>query len=401
MKKHYRYCALIAASLIMLAGAVSGCIGVSQEVPDELAPPPTPLDDTDDADGLSASYPPVIDSFIASPETVSPGGSATLSWHVSGATTVAIHPVIESTSSGGVERGVEQVSPTITTIYTLTAANEAGSSTKSVTVTVGTSEDTLIGRDPVSGRNQEIDFTWEQFCLASQYQVQIAKNPGFTLIVFDSGAFAPASATSPAVYYPAGGAIASPAQAGSAIASGPTLEAGHTYYWRVRVRQAATGQMILSPWSEVKSFTIESGLPASTPYYGAQLLQPSNGGIGCPVSPVSFSWSPSKGTTRYKFMLANDPGFRDMVADAEVPTTAYQHEGTLAYSTSYFWRVMALEPAPGDWSAVYSFQTVAAPAPEPAPAPPAATPLWAWVTIAVGGVLVIAILVLTFMVRRV
>jgi len=303
MKKHHRYCALIAASLIMLAGSVSGCIGVSQEVPAELAPPPVSLDDTADTDGGSASYPPVIDSFIASPETIGPGKSATLSWEVSGATTVTIHPAIESTSSGGVERGVEQVSPTVTTTYTLTAANEAGSSTRYVTVTVGTSEDTLIGYDPVSGSNQEVDFTWEQFCLASQYQVQIAKDPGFTLIVFDSGAFAPASATSPAAYYPAGGAIASPAQA-SAIASGPTLEAGHTYYWRVRVRQAATGQTILSPWSEVKSFTIESGLPATTPYYGLQLLHPDNGCIGCPVSPVSFSWSPSKGTTRYEFILA-------------------------------------------------------------------------------------------------
>jgi len=400
MKKHHRYCALIAVLLVVLTGAVSGCVGGSQEVPAELAPSPASLDDTDDTDGLSASYPPVIDSFIASPETIGPGKSATLSWEVSGATTVTIHPAIESTSSGGVERGVEQVSPTVTTTYTLTAANEAGSNTKFVTVTVGTSEDTVIGCDPVSGRNQEVDFTWEQFCLASQYQVQIAKDPGFTLIVFDSGAFAPASATSPAAYYPAGGAIASPAQA-SAIASGPTLQAGHTYYWRVRVRQAATGQMILSPWSDVKSFTVESGLPASTPYYGAQLLHPDNGCIGCPVSPLAFSWSPSKGTTRYEFILANDAGFSDIVADAEVTTTAYQHEGTLAYSTSYFWRVMALEPAPGDWSAVYTFQTVAAPAAEPAPAPPPATPLWAWITIAVGGVLVIAVLVLTLTVRRV
>ena len=37
-------------------------------------------------------------------------------------------------------------------------------------------EETAIGCDPVSGRNQEVDFRWEQLSLADQYEIQIAKN---------------------------------------------------------------------------------------------------------------------------------------------------------------------------------------------------------------------------------
>ena len=400
VNKYGWFCILVAVSLAVLTGSAAVCAPVPQEAPEELTPPATSLDNMDETDSLPAFRPPVINSFAASPETIDPGESATLSWDVSGATTVTISPAIDGAGSSSVERGIEQVWPTITTIYRLTATNEAGSSVSSTTIVVASADEAVVGYDPVSGGNQGIDLTWEQLCLSSQYQVQIAKNPEFTLIVFDSGAFAPSSATSPALPFPAGGAIASPAGAPSAIASPSTLEAGQTYYWRARVRQAATGQTILSPWSNVRSFTVKSGLPATTPYYGVQLLHPSNACIGCPVSPVCFTWSPSKETTKYRFVLAKDATFTDILADAEVNATAYEYEGTLDYSTSYFWRVMSVAPAPSDWSATFSFQTEAAPEAPPAPPPAPETPLWAWVVIAIGGILVIATIVLAFMARR-
>jgi hypothetical protein len=99
----------------------------------------------------------------------------------------------------------------------------------------------------------------------------------------------------------------------------------------------------------------------TTPYYGVQLLSPNNGGMGIPVKPVSFSWSPFKETTKYKFVLAKDAAMTQIVKEADVTTTAYECDGTLDYSTNYFWRVMAIEPAPSDWSAVFSFLTEAAP----------------------------------------
>lgn len=273
----------------------------------------------------------------------------------------------------------------------------AKDTTSSGTAAATPSDETIIGSDPVSGRNQEIDLSWEEFCLSSEYQVQIAKDPGFTIIVVDTGAFAPASAESPAVYYPAGGRARSP----SALTPWANLEAGHTYYWRARVRQAATGQWMRSPWSEVKSFTIGSGFPVSTPSYGLQAVYPNNGGNSCPVKPASFTWSPFNDTIKYRFVLAEDTAMTQVVKEAEVTTTAYEYDGQLEYGQSYFWRVMALEPAPSDWSSTFSFQTEAAP---PTPSDQVAlqpeTPLWAWVVIAIGLALLIAIIALIFRARR-
>ena len=251
----------------------------------------------------------------------------------------------------------------------------------------------------MSGQSQEVDLSWEQFCLSSEYQVQIAKDPGFTIIVLDTGAFAPADSMSPSAYYPAGGRASSP----SALTRWAGLESGHTYYWRVRVRQAATGQHMLSPWSEVESFTVKSGLPANNPSYGVQLTYPNNSCNNYPVKPVSFTWSPIEDTTKYRFVLANDAAMTQVVKEADVTTTAYEYDGQLEYGQSYFWRVMALEPAPSDWSATFRFQTEATPPSPPPPPQPATqpeTPLWAWVVIAIGLALLIAIIVLIFRARR-
>jgi hypothetical protein len=188
---------------------------------------------------------------------------------------------------------------------------------------------------------------------------------------------------------------------GSAIAFYGNLECGHTYFWRVKVRRCATTQMIRSPWSEIRSFTVKAGLPVTTPYYGPQLLAPNNGCLGCPVQPVSFSWSPFKETTKYKFVLASDAAMTQIVKEAEVTTTAFEYDGALDYSTNYFWRIMSLEPAPSDWSATFSFQTEAKPAVAEGPAPTPPTPLWVWVVIAIGAILVIVTLVLIFKTRRV
>jgi len=264
----------------------------------------------------------------------------------------------------------------------------------------------LIGCDVVSGRAQEVDLRWEQLCVANAYDIEIGKDANFTIKVIDwcgftacTGFFAPEVTLAPAAYIPAGG-LATYGTA-SEIATSGNLECGHTYYWKVEVRQCATGQVIRSPWSEVRSFTVKAGLPVQADYYGLKLLAPDNGCIACPVSPASFSWSPFKGTTSYKFILAKDAALTDVLAEAETATTAYEYDGTLDYSTNYFWRVMCVEPAPSDWSATFSFQTEAAPA-APAEAPEApATPVWVWVIIAMGAILVIVTLVLIFKTRRV
>ena len=74
---------------------------------------------------------PTITSFTASPAVIKAGGSAKLSWRVTGATALSIDHgvgVVEGTSC--------QVTPTRTLLYILTATNASGSTTEQTTVTV-------------------------------------------------------------------------------------------------------------------------------------------------------------------------------------------------------------------------------------------------------------------------
>jgi hypothetical protein len=75
---------------------------------------------------------PVITVFTASPALISRGGSATLSWQVTGAVTVKLYPDIGTVRS----TGTMSVSPTSTRTYTLEATNDSGTVTATVTVTV-------------------------------------------------------------------------------------------------------------------------------------------------------------------------------------------------------------------------------------------------------------------------
>jgi hypothetical protein len=83
--------------------------------------------------GAAAAGNPQIARFEASPLTIAPGGSSTLSWATNGATTVSISPGIGNVPING----STTVSPTTTTTYTLTASSSDGKSvTAPVTVTV-------------------------------------------------------------------------------------------------------------------------------------------------------------------------------------------------------------------------------------------------------------------------
>jgi streptogramin lyase len=73
---------------------------------------------------------PSISSFAATPASITQGSGATLSWSVSGATSLSISGI------GEVNGTSIQVSPTQTTNYTLTASNGQRSATAQTTVTV-------------------------------------------------------------------------------------------------------------------------------------------------------------------------------------------------------------------------------------------------------------------------
>lgn len=75
---------------------------------------------------------PTINLFTATPSTINVGLSSTLSWDVSGATSVSIDQGIGAVGSSG----NRQVAPSQTTSYTLTATNSSGSVTASTIITV-------------------------------------------------------------------------------------------------------------------------------------------------------------------------------------------------------------------------------------------------------------------------
>jgi len=103
------------------AGTVSKSVVVNVSVVSPPPPPPPP------------GTPPVIVAFSATPPEITVGGSATLMWNVTGATSISIDQGIGNVDAAG----TSLVSPVTTTVYTLTATNDAGSTFKSLTVTVG------------------------------------------------------------------------------------------------------------------------------------------------------------------------------------------------------------------------------------------------------------------------
>jgi len=261
----------------------------------------------------------------------------------------------------------------------------------------------LVGADPVTGRNQQIDLSWEQLCLSTVYELQVAKDAAFTLRID------PAISNSSNIEAVTGSIRATMDEVnmtrpGMWLSPAALPEAGAAYFWRVRSYKSATGQIAVSPWSEARSFSVKPGFIVNTPYYGVQLLAPDNGCISCRVRPASFSWSPWKEATRYEFVLSKDSEFKQILKQASTSATGYEYDGTLDYDTNYFWRVRAVEvngqPIPSDWSAAFSFRTESA---QDFPAPPpgdAEIPLWVWGVIGLGTLLVIVTLILILRTRR-
>jgi hypothetical protein len=118
MMKYKWYLTLIAISLAALIGSTAGCITIVRQGPASIPEEP--------------AAPPTINSFTASPASISSGQRTTLSWDVSGATAITIQPEIGTVGASG----SLLLSPPAGITYTLTATNQAGGATGSVTVTV-------------------------------------------------------------------------------------------------------------------------------------------------------------------------------------------------------------------------------------------------------------------------
>jgi hypothetical protein len=247
-----------------------------------------------------------------------------------------------------------------------------------------------------------VSLNWGRVANATTHTVQVAYDSAFKQTVLNTG-----------FNFPTLNAIIGQGN------NGVTLIAGKTYYARVRASVPFN-----SPWSETVTFTVQP-MAAAVPTIGS----PENGATIKSQSPA-FSWSPVTGTSTYEFQLSTTPTFGTTVLTDQTNST-----GTLVPVTiklekgkQYFWRVRAIEPIQGEWSAVGNFivaedeptaeppvtvtnappvTVTIPPAPAPTtitipPAPPAdeIAPTYIWAIIIIGAILVIAVIVLIVRTRR-
>lgn len=197
------------------------------------------------------------------------------------------------------------------------------------------------------------------------------------------------------------------------LAVGP-VSVERPVYWMAR----ATGP-IRGPWSEIRSIIPQ---PIAAPNAPAALNVAIDDNGRASILPV-LSWSAFHSATGYQIQIAEggtEIAFDTPTIDETLGvTTSYVVSTALAYDTAYAFRVRALvSGGTTDWSASIGFRTEKAPvevwtdpatgltyptreALEAAIAARApTTPMYIWIVIAVGAILVIAVIWLIFTTRR-
>ncbi len=191
----------------------------------------------------------------------------------------------------------------------------------------------------ISGLANDIAFSWKRPSKATEYELEIALDSDFFIIVTTV-----TIATDEPVIF----AIVGPYQTGDARVD---FMAGKTYYWRVR-----TTQPLYSLYSGVKGFNIMP-LVARVP----ELLVPANGSTDISRKP-SFSWEPVAGASEYQFMLSANSTMTSPLIDTKVNNTGFTITEDLDYGAIYLWKVRATKPVEGDWSTLANFTVEEKPA---------------------------------------
>lgn len=175
--------------------------------------------------------------------------------------------------------------------------------------------------DTSTGIFLNTSFNWDDVQEADMYQLQIAKDDGFTELIIDES-----------------GLLTSDFDV-----TLPEYET--TYYWKVRaINSSGEG-----PFSATWSFTTLIDVP-SIPI----LTQPENGGIEIPLS-VDFEWEDVQGADTYQLQIAKDIGFTELITDESGILTSSFNVTLPEYGTTYYWRVRSLNstgesPFSGTWN---------------------------------------------------
>jgi len=275
---------------------------------------------------------------------------------------------------------------------------------------IAPSEGTLIPINTTTNLPYNITFTWTRPSLATQYDLWIGLDPFFGQMVVSRQLAANYQTTQS--YTLTANALTTEDSNNYGYLS--TLIPGTTYYWTVRAHEPVTSNFSAFPGV---SFTIEAG-SASVP----GISSPVNGGT-ITAGNGAFSWTPVTGATMYVFELSDSPDFTNIIYTYNAANAGVMLPGsvTLTPGKVYFWRVKALSPVEGPYSAIANFTvaveqaTTTASAVTTTVAPVTTTvttltipgtttnevnPGYIWAIIIIGAVLVIAVIVLIVRTRR-
>lgn len=170
-----------------------------------------------------------------------------------------------------------------------------------------------------------LQLLWNSSLAATSYTVQWSTNSAFT------------SASSQTL-------------ADTSLNLGP-LSPGTTYYWRVLASNAVGD----GAYSNAFSFTTLIPQPPAVP----MLASPADASSNLPLV-VQLNWHPVTDLTGYEVQISSSPTFPSATSITRADT--FWTTPTLAYSTTYYWRVRAVNNVgPSAWSTVWSFTTMPAP----------------------------------------
>ncbi len=286
-------------------------------------------------------------SLPSKPTNPSPSSGATnqsrnvdLSWsNGGGATSYKVYFGTDSSPDGGELQGTQSgtsfnlgtLSYSTTYYWRIDAINSAGTTTGNVWHFTTEAEPVSLPSKSTSpgpgngatNQSRNVDLSWSNGGGATSYNVYFGTDP-----TPDSGE-------------------SQGSQSGTSFNLG-TLSYSTTYYWRIDPVNSA-GTTTGNVWS----FTTESepvSLPSKSTSPG-----PGNGATNQSIN-VDISWSNGGGATSYNVYFGTDPTPDSGESQGSQSGTSF-NLGTLSYSTTYYWRIDAVNSAGTTTGNVWSFTT--------------------------------------------
>lgn len=182
--------------------------------------------------------------------------------------------------------------------------------------------------DGTTGHPFPVTLKWSTALNATSYRLQIATDSLFTSIALDD----------------------------STISDTTTqvngLLAMNQYFWRVSAKNTAGSSGFTTFWIFTTSIA-----PPSSPL----LISPPNGVSSQPLA-VDMTWSPEPTAAAYHLQASPDSLFGTLVVNDSTITDTNYTTAPLAYQTTYFWRVRAINAGGRSaFSSSYKFATLIAP----------------------------------------